>query len=127
MPCSGADARPRLLPGAPGDGLADADLAVAVGEGGEIRRAGAAGGDEVVERQVELLESVGEALGVASGVVAGLAGLGREQGGVAIHQRVRSAAAAEPEVLGGLAVPDHRSLGPADLEVEPVLAASLHL
>src|SRR3954447_14459377 len=101
---SGRDACPGLLPGALGDGLADADLAVAVGEGGEVGGAGAARGDEVVERQVELLEGVGEALGVAAGIMAGLAGFGREQGGVAVHERVGPAAAAEPEVLGRFAV-----------------------
>ena len=76
---SGGDARPCLLPGALGDGLADADLSVAVGEGREGGLAGAARGDKAVEREVKLLEGVGEALGVAARLVAGLADLGREE------------------------------------------------
>src|SRR5271157_2069458 len=124
---SQANADPLPLAGALGDGLADADLAVAVGEGRETGLAGAARADEAVKGQVELLEGVGEALGVTAGEMAGLGDLGGEQRRVAVQERIGTASPTQPEQLGSLAVPDHRAFGAADFQVQPVLPAGVHL
>src|SRR5262249_38787857 len=93
--------------GAAGDGLADPGLLVAIGEGREGwgPRGSAVVEDPAVDVEEELLERVGEPLGVAAWVVADRGGGRAEQGGVALQELVGTPARADPELVGRLAVP----------------------
>ena len=87
-----SSAHPLPVLGGIRDGLADLDLAVAIGEGREFRLAGAARRDVAVKRQVKLLEGVGEALGVTAGIMADLGNFGSKQRRISVHEPIAAAA-----------------------------------
>src|SRR5205823_12741620 len=103
-------------------------LAVAVLEGREwARRPQVARLNVLVNGPEELLEGVGEALVVAARVAGEAAGARVQQGRVADEQLVGPVAAAQPQLVGPLAVPGERSLRAGDLQADAVLAPRRHL
>src|SRR5262245_41183745 len=119
-PSSKGDIDPSPLRGTPRDRLAEPDLAISIGEGGIGGGRSQSRGDRVVERPEELLERVGEALAMATGIVADLPGRRQEQGGVAIEELVGCVAMSDPEAIGRVAVPGERPFCAGDLEHDAV-------
>jgi len=78
---------------------------VTVVGGGEEDRGLTAGGDVLVDGAVVHLVAVGEALGVAAGVVGESGDVFGESGGAALEDRVGGIASADADLIGVLEFP----------------------
>src|SRR5262249_43003140 len=124
---SKANVNPSTFPGTARDRLTQPQLAVAVSEGRIGGGSRKAAGDGVVNRQEELLERVGKTLGMSAGIRSQRRARRRQQGGVACQKLVGSVAAADPEVVGAIAVPGQGPFGPGNFQDDPVLPSGDHL
>src|ERR1019366_10021317 len=94
------------------DGLAQHDLSVPVGEGGEGGRRGEiAGLDVIIKRPEALFESVGESLVVPPWVVRIFPDRGAQQRRVANQAFIRRVPVAHPELVGCFTAPGQSALG----------------